>query len=108
MVQIKHYLDEVKKARNVSLVMIGNKNDLDHVREVSYEEGEKCAQELTCAFFESSACTGDENIKEAFHELYREVRRRKAMENNRGRRRSSIQQMKQVLNKTFTKINNRQ
>ncbi|XP_072047852.1 ras-related and estrogen-regulated growth inhibitor-like isoform X1 [Amphiura filiformis] len=107
-VQIKNYLDEIKKARNVSLVIIGNKNDLDHIREVSLEEGEKCAQDLACAFFESSACSGDENIREAFHELYREVRRRKAIENGKGRRRSSIQQMKQVLNKTFTKINNRQ
>ena len=107
-VQIKNFLDEIKKARNVSVVIVANKCDLDHMREVSTEEGEKMAQDLACAFYESSACRGDENIPEAFHELYREVRRRRAMEGNKSRRRSSIQQMKQVLNKTLTKINNRQ
>ncbi|XP_071501683.1 ras-related and estrogen-regulated growth inhibitor-like [Diadema setosum] len=106
--QIKSFLDEIKKARNVSVVIVANKCDLDHLREVSTEEGEKMAQELACAFYESSACRGDESIPEAFHELYREVRRRRAMEGNKSRRRSSIQQMKQVLNKTLTKINNRQ
>ena len=107
--QIKNYLDEIKKARNVTMVIVANKCDLDHLRTVSTEDGERLAQDLACAFYEVSACRGDESIEEAFHELCREVRRRKAMEGSKqNRRRSSIQQMKQVLNKTFTKINNRQ
>lgn len=109
-VNYKNYLDEVKKARNVTMVVVANKCDLDHCREVSTEEGERLAQDLACAFFESSACRGDQNIYDAFHELYREVtRRRRVMESSRQtRRRSSIQSMKQVLNKTLTKINSRQ
>ena len=106
---IKSYLDEIKKARNVSMVIVANKCDLDHLRAVSTDEGERLSQDLACAFYEVSACRGDDSIDEAFHELFREVRRRKAMEGSKqNRRRSSIQQMKQVLNKTFTKINSRQ
>ena len=106
---IKGHLDEVKKARHVSTVLAANKCDLEHLRQVSTAEGEQLAQELACAFYEVSACRGDEAIREAFHELVREVRRRKAVESSKTqRRRNSIQQVKQVLNKTFTKINSRQ
>ncbi|XP_006819169.1 ras-related and estrogen-regulated growth inhibitor-like [Saccoglossus kowalevskii] len=101
---IKDYLDEIKKHRNVSMVIVANKSDLEHERVVSTEEGEKLATDLACAFFETSACDGDEQIREAFHELYREVRRRKALEGKQ-RRRSSSQQVKQVINKMLNKIN---
>ena len=43
-----------------------------------------------------------QKIDEAFHELHREVKRRKNQEGKT--RRSSAQQMKQVFNKMFTKI----
>ncbi|XP_033097674.1 ras-related and estrogen-regulated growth inhibitor-like [Anneissia japonica] len=104
--RIKNYLDEVKKARNVSMVILANKTDLEHNREVSYEEGEKLAEDLACAFFETSVCLGDRNGHEAFYELVREVRRRKTMDNKQRRKSSTSQQMKQVLKGMFTKINN--
>ncbi|XP_071955180.1 ras-related and estrogen-regulated growth inhibitor-like [Antedon mediterranea] len=104
--RIKSFLDEVKKARNVSIVILGNKADLEHEREVSYEEGEKLSEELACAFYETSICLGDRNVYEAFHELVREVRRRKMVDSKQRRRSSTSQQMKQVLKGMFTKINN--
>ena len=67
------------------------------------EEGERLAAELACAFFETSACDGGAEIDESFHELHREVKRRKNQE-GKVKRRSSAQQMKQVFNKMFTKI----
>ncbi|XP_070557521.1 ras-related and estrogen-regulated growth inhibitor-like [Ptychodera flava] len=103
-VHMKHYLDDLKKARNVSMVILANKADLEHERVVSTEEGEKLATELACAFYEGSACDGGDIPKEAFHELYREVRRRRALEGKQ-RRRSSSQQVKQVINKMLNKIN---
>ncbi|KFW77591.1 Ras-related and estrogen-regulated growth inhibitor, partial [Manacus vitellinus] len=54
MLPLKNLLDEVKKPKNVTLILVGNKADLDHSRQVSTEEGEKLATELACAFYECS------------------------------------------------------
>ena len=102
---VKRQLDDVRKARNVSCVIVGNKTDLQHGRHVSAEEGERLAAECACAFFETSACDGGSDIDDVFHEVHREVKRRKLLE-GKTRRRSSAQQVKQALNKVFTKIQN--
>ena len=70
---------------------------------MSLEEGERLAADLGCGFYETSALEGGEEIKESFHEAYREVRRRRGQD-GKGRRRSSARQVKQVFNKMFTKI----
>uniref|UniRef100_A0A2I3GBX7 Ras-related and estrogen-regulated growth inhibitor n=1 Tax=Nomascus leucogenys TaxID=61853 RepID=A0A2I3GBX7_NOMLE len=49
---LKNILDEIKKPKNVTLILVGNKADLDHSRQVSTEEGEKLATELACAFYD--------------------------------------------------------
>ncbi|XP_005040442.1 PREDICTED: ras-related and estrogen-regulated growth inhibitor isoform X2 [Ficedula albicollis] len=103
MLPLKNLLDEVKKPKNVTLILVGNKADLDHSRQVSTEEGEKLATELACAFYECSACTGEGNIGEAFYELCREVQRRKMVQ-GKTRRRSSTTHVKQAINKMLTKI----
>ncbi|XP_063642439.1 ras-related and estrogen-regulated growth inhibitor isoform X1 [Pan troglodytes] len=100
---LKNILDEVKKPKNVTLILVGNKADLDHSRQVSTEEGEKLATELACAFYECSACTGEGNITEIFYELCREVRRRRMVQ-GKTRRRSSTTHVKQAINKMLTKI----
>ena len=51
--------------KNVPIILVGNKNDKEDERKVSYEEGLKYAQKYNFQFFEMSAKTG-ENIKEAF------------------------------------------
>ncbi|TKC41457.1 hypothetical protein EI555_014134, partial [Monodon monoceros] len=100
---LKNILDEIKKPKNVTLILVGNKADLDHSRQVSTEEGEKLATELACAFYECSACTGEGNITEIFYELCREVRRRRMVQ-GKTRRRSSTTHVKQAINKMLTKI----
>uniref|UniRef100_A0A3Q4HYS1 small monomeric GTPase n=1 Tax=Neolamprologus brichardi TaxID=32507 RepID=A0A3Q4HYS1_NEOBR len=78
---LRSLLEEVKKPKNVPLVLVGNKSDLDHVRQVGTEEGERLAAEMACAFYECSACADEGGaVAEAFHELCREVRRRKAVQ----------------------------
>ena len=106
--QIKQYLDDLKKT-NVQCILVGNKVDLMRERKVSTGEGMKLATDMACAFFETSASEGSDDIYEMFHELTREVKRRKCIE-NKPRRRSSAQQVKQVLTKMFNtaKQNNRQ
>lgn len=99
----KSLLDEVKKPKNVTFILVGNKADLNHCRQVSTEEGEKLATDLACTFYECSACTGEGNITEVFYELCREVRRRKMIQ-GKTRRRSSTTHVKQAINKMLTKI----
>lgn len=101
---LRSLLEDVKKPKNVPLVLVGNKSDLDHVRQVGTEEGERLAAEMACAFYECSACANEGGaVAEAFHELCREVRRRKAVQ-GKARRRSSTTHVKQAINKMLTKI----
>ena len=103
---LKQLLDEVKAPRTPNCILLGNKSDLEHARQVTYEEGERLASELSCGFLETSACDGTEDVEEAFHEIYRDVRRRRTMD-VKPRRRSSMQhQVSQVFNKMLTKIQN--
>ncbi|XP_025088229.1 ras-related and estrogen-regulated growth inhibitor-like [Pomacea canaliculata] len=99
---LKQFLDDVKKT-NVQCVLVANKVDLLHERRVECSEGEALAQDMSCAFYETSASEGGEEITELFQELHREVRRRKAME-TKGRRRSSAQQVRSVFNRVLNKI----
>ena len=103
--QIKQNIDEIKKT-NVQCVLVGNKIDLLHEINVPNSEGEKLATDWACAFFETSASDGGDDITELFYELHREIRRRKMIE-NKPRRRSSAQQMRQVFNKMFKTQNNK-
>lgn len=56
------------KARNVNLILVGNKIDLERERRVSKEEGEKFATSLDVPFFEVSA-KDNKNIDELFEFL---------------------------------------
>jgi small GTP-binding protein len=55
-------------APSISLILVGNKIDLEDQRDVSREEGEKLAEDLGITYMETSAKTG-ENVDEAFRML---------------------------------------
>ena len=65
---ISKWLEEVQThgAKNVCIILIGNKKDLEDKREVSYEEGEALAKKHKLLFLETSAKTA-ENVAEAFN-----------------------------------------
>ncbi len=58
--------------KKVSLILIGNKNDLEEEREVTKEEAEMKAKDFGIAFLETSALNGN-NIELAFKTLVEEV-----------------------------------
>ena len=58
--------------KNVTLLLIGNKSDLEEKRKVKKEDGEEKAKSFGLGFIETSACTGD-NIDKAFETLLIEV-----------------------------------
>ncbi|KAL0196585.1 hypothetical protein M9458_010157, partial [Cirrhinus mrigala] len=89
-VPLKGLLDEVKRPKHVPLVLLGNKADLEHARQVATEEGERLAADMACAFYEWGRAEA-------------EIRRRRAVQ-GKTRRRSSTTHVKQAINKMLTKI----
>lgn len=52
----------------VQRILVGNKSDKEHSRQVAAEQARKLAETYGMAFFETSACT-NQNITEAFSRL---------------------------------------
>eukprot|EP01125_Pyxidicula_operculata_P006456 TRINITY_DN2237_c0_g1_i3.p1 TRINITY_DN2237_c0_g1~~TRINITY_DN2237_c0_g1_i3.p1 ORF type:complete len:182 (+),score=2.03 TRINITY_DN2237_c0_g1_i3:47-592(+) len=62
----------VKDTREVPMVLVGSKCDLEDQRVITTEQGQKLAQEFGCPFFEASAKT-HAHIREAFFCLIRQI-----------------------------------
>lgn len=56
------------------MVVVANKADLEHERQVGTHEGQALAKHFGCPFIETSA-KQRMNVDEAFHNLVREIRR---------------------------------
>lgn len=63
-----------KDKDHVPMVLVGNKCDLEHERQVKTSEGEELAAQWGCPFFETSAKTKVHH-EDCFFEVVREVRR---------------------------------
>jgi len=59
--------------KEVPMVLLGNKGDMVHLRQVSSEEGEILAKDFDCNFGEVAAADQVVEVAEAFHELCRDV-----------------------------------
>ena len=66
---VQDWFNECKKQtpRTVTMVLVGNKVDLEDKREVTYEEGENFARDNSMLFYETSAKNGD-NIENMFYD----------------------------------------
>ena len=71
---IDKWLSELKGNgdENMSIILLGNKSDLESDREISLEEGKEKAKFYKLAFMETSALNGN-NIDAAFDELITDV-----------------------------------
>ncbi|XP_061539377.1 RAB6B, member RAS oncogene family a isoform X2 [Phycodurus eques] len=68
--QTSKWIDDVRTERgsDVIIMLVGNKTDLADKRQISIEEGEQRAKELSVMFIETSAKTGH-NVKQLFRRV---------------------------------------
>ncbi|XP_047383256.1 ras-related protein R-Ras2-like [Sciurus carolinensis] len=64
----------VKDRDEFPIILIGDKADLDHQRQVTQEEGQQLARQLEVTYMEASAKIRM-NVDQAFHELVRVLRK---------------------------------
>lgn len=75
--EVLYFIEEISRlttAERLPMILVGNKCDLHHAREVSMQEGQELADNIMCPFFETSA-KSKVNVTEAFSEAVREIRR---------------------------------
>ena len=72
---LESWMKSVKDIADLSkkpVIIVGNKCDLENMRNVTYEEGKQYATNLGYHFYETSAKTG-ENLKEAFNDIFEQL-----------------------------------
>ena len=78
--------------KNIKVVLLGNKNDLDQNREVTSQEGADLSAEKGYTFMETS-CLNNENVADAFETLIEDTSR-VYINNNRGQQLDSKKEKK--------------
>ena len=68
---------------NISIILVGNKSDLDDRRRVTNEEGKKKAEEYGIPFYETS-CKDGNNINEVILRITEEILNKKGNNNRKG------------------------
>lgn len=69
---MKELITRVKGTERVPILLVANKVDLDHQREVDYADGYSLSQQWGCPFIEASA-KNRTNVNEVFAEIVREM-----------------------------------
>ena len=84
--QVYYWIKQIRSndsENKISLILVGNKSDLVHKRQITKEQGEELAAHLKLKFVETSAKNGD-GINEAFDELVEEMMKRHEEGGERG------------------------
>ena len=72
-ISLNNWLSEIREHTNdAEICIVGNKNDLKHLRAISTEEGQSFAKNEGLDFIEVSALT-NENVQKAYEELTKNV-----------------------------------
>ena len=71
---VDRWINDLKSTGDskMTIILIGNKCDLEDTREISKEKGEEKAKSFGCAFLETSALSGD-NIEKGFEMMISEI-----------------------------------
>ncbi|KAI8909649.1 ras protein [Gorgonomyces haynaldii] len=74
--EMQMFVKEIKRVKDrdlVPMVLVGNKCDLEHERQVSIDEGRDHARNIGCEYIETSARTGH-NVEQLYFALVRRIR----------------------------------
>ena len=71
---VNQWIEECKthSPKTITLVLVGNKSDLEKKRKVETQEGEDLAEKNNMLFYETSALSG-ENINKLFNDAVKEI-----------------------------------
>ncbi|XP_011500199.1 PREDICTED: GTP-binding protein Rit1 [Ceratosolen solmsi marchali] len=72
-IEYRKLISRVRASEDIPLVLVGNKFDLQHLREVTTDEGKVLANQLGCPFYETSAALR-QFIDDSFYSLVRQIR----------------------------------
>ena len=78
---MKESIMRVKGTDRVPMLLVGNKCDLEHQREVPFSDSAQLAQDWSCPFLEASA-KNTKNVNEVFIEIVREMNYNPVKEKN--------------------------
>ena len=83
------------------MLLVGNKQDLCHVREVGWEEGQKLALENHCQFCELSAAEQSREVEIMFIRVIKDILTNLKLKEKR--RSSGSKSMAKLINNVFGK-----
>ncbi|XP_004713833.1 ras-related and estrogen-regulated growth inhibitor-like protein [Echinops telfairi] len=90
-----------KRAVESAMVLVGNKQDLCHMREVGWEEGQKLALDHRCQFCELSAAEQSLEVELMFLKVIKDVLTNSKLKEKR--RPSGSKSMAKLINNVFGK-----
>ena len=101
-----YYCETIKKKckNNIKVILLGNKNDLENNRKISFQEGDNFAYKNNYIFMEAS-CLKNENVFEAFGTII-ETTFNEIKINEKKEGKEEISKLKNI--QTFKNENNRE
>ncbi|XP_063405431.1 ras-related and estrogen-regulated growth inhibitor-like [Mytilus galloprovincialis] len=103
-IRLKRLVEQVKNSTSVIGILVGNKCDLLHDRQVPANEATELADEIGCQFCEVSAAdwTDVASIKNLFKTLVKDLRKTRTVKEGRQRKQSSSVKFKQAIQKVIS------
>ncbi|XP_059468864.1 ras-related and estrogen-regulated growth inhibitor-like [Neocloeon triangulifer] len=96
-------LSQAKECSFFSLLLLGNKRDLDYMRQVGVDDGQELSLKFGCQFYEVSAAENSAGVTLAFMSLLREARSAQLLRNLPIRRKLGVNSVSKVLGTIFGK-----
>ncbi|KAK9879354.1 hypothetical protein WA026_004203 [Henosepilachna vigintioctopunctata] len=101
--EILNQLTKLKLPSYYTSLLLGNKKDLDHCREVCVDDGHELSLKYSCQFYEVSAAENFAGVSLAFQSLLRESRSVQLLKSLPIRRKLGVNSVSKVLGNIFGK-----